>query len=234
MLKRLVILGFGLLCQVAVSAHAAFEQRDAIFIASDFSSGISAATNVIVDLQPAINTKAIYAERIEPKRILAEFYQQFKLASGQTFDPTVGGLIGEYRGYLVQAINEVMEENHDRILAGGQDAFVPAYFRANILKKINQLMGGRLIGNITTSKRNLINHNSAVDIVLKDSPLLKEVSSLVQEEKGFQIDRVVGNHFMSYRPLKLKSSCVSCHNKHGKDQTIGGYGGAFVIDIKME
>ncbi len=202
-------------------------------VAADFSSTISSATSVITDLQAAIYTRGIYAARINPEEIFESFYKKFKAKSGKTFNPNAPGLIGEYRGHLVTAITEILSEHHDRILKGGQDAFVPAFFRANLLKKVNKAMGDRLSGNVITSEHNLINKDTHVNILFAASPLLKEISNLVQKETNTQFEKVIDNYYMSYRPMKLKASCLACHNRYGVQQQHGAYGGALIIGVKL-
>lgn len=231
-IKR-VIVCFFLISQFLISAYASLEETDAAALANDFNIAITSATSVISGLQPAINTGAIYAERLDPDIILKDFYKTFKMKAGKVFDPDVAGLIGDYRKQMVTAISEVMQENKERILTGGKDSFVPAFFRNSVLNKLNKAMKGKLSAHATTSDRNLINANSNVNILMKGSPLLKEASELIQSESPVSVDKMIGEHYMSYRPMVLKASCTACHNHSGVKQQVGEYGGALIIDIKL-
>ena len=215
-----------LLAATFSTATYAMDESAARVAADDFANAISAATGVIGGLQKSINSSSVSAGDIEAAAILKTFHSKFNAKAGQTYDVGEAGLIGEYRTALEAAIKEVMQENHEDILAGGQDAFVPAFFRAQVLEKVNEAMAGKIAGYVTTNEDQLINGDSAVDVVMDGSPLAAEVAKLLSQHRADKLQQTLSGHLMTYSPMKLKQSCVACHARNGLEQQVGGFGGA--------
>lgn len=215
------------------TAAFAMDESAARTTADDFANAISAATGVIGGLQKVINSSSVAGADIETAAIIKAFHGKFEAKAGYAFDVGESGLVGEYRGALEAAIKEVMQENREDILAGGQDAFVPAFFRAQVLEKVNEVMAGKIAGYVTNNDDHLINGDSAVDVVMDGSPLAAEVAKLLSQSRAEKLQQVVSGHLMSYSPMKLKQSCVTCHARNGIEQQVGGFGGALVVDVKL-
>lgn len=233
MFKRSVLLGMIGLAQALGTAQAAMDEKSARELTSDFATAVSTATDMVGGMQTEINAGKADPAKIKPAAFLDAFGKKFETAAGKPFDTKSAGLTGEYRAALAKSIGEVLADNNKAITAGGQDAFVPAFFRAQILSKFNKVMKGKMSGYATTAKKYLINGDSAVELILKGSPLLPDVAKLVSGEEAAPVDKQISGHYMSYRPMKLKEACVACHARNGIAEHVGGYGGALVVDLKL-
>src|SRR2546429_228557 len=90
--------------------------------------------------------------------------------------------------------------NQDAAQQGGQDAFVPAFFRAQVLSEFNKSMKPAVQAYATNRDDELINGDWAVHKVMKGSPLAGEVEQMM---KTGGLDPVVkrhGNTVMGYYP----------------------------------
>jgi hypothetical protein len=194
---------------------------------------VTEGTAVIGDLQPAINAKKTNPADVAPDALAAQFRARYQKASGVPLDTKVPGVLGDARRAYLHAFSSVVTRYQPNLVKGGQDAFVPAFFRAQVLKEFNQLMEGRVQAYATNREAELINSDWAVRKVMKGSPLAGEVQSLM--DKG-GLDPVVarhGNSMMGYYPMRLGAACVQCHAQNGLKQTEGGFGGAFVAEIPV-
>jgi hypothetical protein len=159
---------------------------------------------------------------------------RYQKAAGAPFDPKAPGVIGDARRAYLQAFTSVVTRFQGNLTKGGQDAFVPAFFRAQVLKDFNQLMHGKIQAYATNSDKELINGDWAVRKVMKGSPLAADVETLMA---GGALDPVVkrtGNTVMGYYPMKLAPACVACHAQNGLKQTVGAFGGALVAEIPVK
>ncbi len=230
MIKKIVLL----VCMtVVLPAQAALDEQTAKELSADFAAAVSAATGVISGLQQEISSGALAEEKVEKNAFLNAFQDKFKSATGKTYDTQVPGIMGEYRTNLQTAIAQVISEFRKDMLKGGQDAFVPAFFRAQMLSRFNRTMGGKLSGHVTNSDDMLINTDSAVDFVLEGSPLKEAVADLLKQKSVTGVDKVIKGHYMSFRPMKLQESCVACHGRNGVQQQVGEFGGALVVDVPL-
>lgn len=195
---------------------------------------VTEGTNVIGDLQPAINTGKVVRENVTPDALLEQFKARYQKASGGAIDPKASGVVGDARRAYMHAFTSVVTRHQGNITKGGQDAFVPAYFRAQVLKEFNQLMQGRIQAYATNRDAELINGDWAVRKVMKGSPLAGEVSQLMSTGGLEPVVKRSGNTVMGYYPMKLGASCVSCHAQNGLKQTEGAFGGALVAEIPVK
>lgn len=233
MFKGAVLLGVMCVTQALGTAQAALDEKSARDLTSDFATAVSTATDMVGGMQTEINAGKADPAKIKPAAFLDVFGKKFEAAAGKPFDTKAAGLTGEYRAVLAKMIGDVIADNNKAITAGGQDAFVPAFFRAQVLLKFNKAMKGKMSGYATTHKKYLINGDSAVELILKGSPLLPDVAKLVSSEEASPVDKLISGRYMSYRPMKLKEACVACHARNGIAEHVGGYGGALVIDLKL-
>lgn len=136
---------------------------------------------------------------------------------------------------IQKALDDTIKAHEAQILKGGADAFVPAYFRAQVLKRLNNSELGKSVKIYATNRdEELINADWSVKSSMKDSPLAGEVSGLMKSGALDPVSKKVGNRFLGYSPMKLGGNCVACHSRNGLEQKEGGFGGALVVDIKMK
>ena len=218
----------------AVSAHAQMTEDTAKQVAQEVRVLVNEGSAVIGDLQPAINGGKTTKEQVNPDALVNAFKARYQKASGNAFDPKATGIVGDARRAYLQSFTSVVTRYQGNLTKGGQDAFVPAFFRAQTLKDFNQLMGGKVAVYATNRDAELINGDWAVHKVMKGSPLAPEVKKMME---GGSLDPVVkrsGDRVMGYYPMKLAPACVSCHAQNGLKQTEGGFGGALVAEVPVK
>jgi hypothetical protein len=194
---------------------------------------VTEGTGVIGDLQPAINGSKTTKEQVAPDALVTAFKARYQKAAGSSFDPKATGIVGDARRAYVQSFTSVVTRYQGNLTKGGQDAFVPAFFRAQVLKDFNQLMQGRVQAYATNRDNELINSDWAVHKVMKGSPLASEVQMLMTKGNLEPVVKRHGNSVMGYYPMKLGTACVQCHAQNGLKQAEGGFGGAFVAEIPV-
>ena len=194
---------------------------------------VTEGTNVIGDLQPQINAGKTVKEDVTPDALLAQFRARYQKAAGAPFDPRAPGVMGEARRAYQSAFTTVVTRYQGNLTKGGQDAFVPAFFRAQVLKEFNHQMTGQVQVYATNRDAELINGDWAVQKVMKGSSLAPEVQQLMATGKLDPVVKRSGNSFMGYYPMKLGAGCVACHAQNGLKQTEGGFGGALVAELPV-
>ena len=142
--------------------------------------------------------------------------------------------MGDARRAYVQAFGSVVTRYQGNLTKGGQDAFVPAFFRAQVLNEFNKLMQGKVQVYATNRDAELINGDWAVHKVMKGSSLAGEVRMLMDKGGLEPVVKRQGNSVMGYYPMKLGAGCVSCHAQNGLKQTEGGFGGALVAEVPVK
>jgi hypothetical protein len=222
------------LAAAAVSAHAQMTEEVARQAAQELRMLVTEGTGVIGDLQPAINGSKTTKEQVSPDALVNAFRARYQKAAGNAFDPKATGIVGDARRAYVQSFTSVVTRYQGNLTKGGQDAFVPAFFRAQVLKDFNQLMSGKVQAYATNRDAELINGDWAVHKVMKGSPLAGEVKTLMETGSLEPVVKRSGNTVMGYYPMKLAPACVSCHAQNGLKQTEGGFGGAFVAEIPVK
>src|SRR5258708_15337763 len=195
---------------------------------------VTEGTGVIGDLQPAINGAKTSKDQVNPDALVNAFKARYQKTSGNALDPKATGLVGEARRAYVQSFTSVVTRYQGNLTKGGQDAFVPAFFLAQVLKDFNQLMQGRVQAYATNRDAELINGDWAVSKVMKRSPLAGEVTALMDTGGLEPVVKRSGNTVMGYYPMKLAPACVACHAQNGLKQTEGAFGGALVAEIPVK
>ena len=232
-MKSFRLLAAGVLAAVP-AAHAQLAEDTARQAAQEVRLLVTEGTNVIGDLQPRINSGKASKEEVHPDALLKQFQARYQKAAGAAIDTKAAGVIGEARRAYVNAFTSVVTRHQTNLTKGGQDAFVPAYFRAQVLKEFNQLMQGKVQAYATNRDGELINGDWAVHRVMKASPLAGEVKQLMSQGGLEPVVKRSGNTFMGYYPMKLTNACVACHAQNGLKQAEGGFGGALVAEIPVK
>ena len=195
---------------------------------------VTEGTAVIGDLQPAINGSKVNKDDVTPDKLVDQFKARYQKAANAPLDTKATGVAGDARRAYLQAFTGVVTRYQGTITKGGQDAFVPAHFRALVLKDFNQLMQGKTQVYATNRDKELINGDWAVKKVMKGSPLAGEVKTLMETGKLDPVVKRTGNTVMGYYPMKLAPACVACHAQNGLKQTEGGFGGALVAEVPVK
>jgi len=218
----------------AIPVHAQMSEADARAAAQEVRLLVTEGTAVIGDLQPAINAGKATKEQVAPDVLSGQFRARYEKAAGHPLDANAKGVVGDARRAYVQAFNSVVTRYQVNLVKGGQDAFVPAFFRAQVLKDFNQLMQGHVQAYATNRDAELINSDWSVHRVMKSSPLAPEVEQLMATGSLEPVVKRSGDAVMGYYPMKLGPACVACHAQNGLKQTEGAFGGALVAEVPVK
>ena len=222
------------LAAAAGFAHAQMTEDTAKQVAQEVRVLVNEGSAVVGDLQPAINGATTTKDQVAPDALVNAFKARYQKASGNAFDPKATGIVGDARRAYLQSFTSVVTRYQGNLTKGGQDAFVPAFFRAQVLKDFNQLMGGKVAVYATNRDAELINGDWAVQKVMKTSPLAPEVKKMMETGSLEPVVKRHGDRVMGYYPMKLAPACVSCHAQNGLKQTEGGFGGALVAEVPVK
>jgi hypothetical protein len=222
------------LALVAFPAFAQLNEESGKQVAQEVKLLVTEGTAVIGDLQPAINGGKVGKEQATPDALITQFKARYQKASGAPLDTNAKGVIGDVRRAYLQAFTSVVTRFQSVIVKGGQDALVPAFFRAQVLKDFNQLTVGKVQAYATNRDGELINGDWAVHKVMKGSTLVPEVDALMKTGALDPVVKRSGNSVMGYYPMKLAPACVACHAQNGLKQTEGTFGGALVAEVPVK
>ena len=234
MLRPMTVVVAALLAMSSQIAGAQLNEDNGKQVAQEVKLLVTEGTAVIGDLQSAINSGKVEKDKATPDALVAQFKARYQKASGAPLDTNAKGVIGDARRAYLQAFTSVVTRHQSNIIKGGQDAFVPAFFRAQVLKEFNQLMTGKVQAYATNRDAELINSDWSVHRVMKASPLAPEVEKLMATGSLEPVVKLSGPSMMGYYPMKLGPACVACHAQNGLKQTEGGFGGALVAEIPVK
>lgn len=195
---------------------------------------VTEGTAVIGDLQPMINSGRVAGDQVAPQALMERLRDRYQKAAKTSLDAPGTGLPVEVRKAYVEAYRSVVTKHQGVLIKGGQDAFVPAYFRALVLKEFNITMQGKLQAHATNREAELINGDSGVQRVMKGSPLIGEVSKAMESGGLDPMVKRSGDRMLGYWPMKLSAGCVACHAQNGLKQTEGAFGGALVAEVRVK
>lgn len=209
-------------------------EDEAYAVAEELKLLVTAGTSVIGDLQPEINSGQLEASHTDSTHFLQDFLKKYAHATGSEMDTTVGGLLGKTRQEFLESYMSVIHNNNSVISTGGQDSFVPAYFRSEVLAEFNKRLNGRVKGYATNREDDLLNPDWSIEVLMDYSMFAYYIQDLLdKQEKETKVETVAGR-VMGYYPMKLKQGCVSCHARQGLDQKVGEYGGALITEVSLE
>jgi hypothetical protein len=216
-------------------AGAAVDEATAQALARDLNAALSAATGVIADLQADINAAKVSKSAVTPDAIASAFVSRYEKSVGKPYDAAAKDVSGQARDALHKAVRETIARHEGQIVKGGPDAFVPAYFRAQVLKRLNESALSKAVKVYATNRDGeLINEDWSVKTTMKNSPLAGEVAGLMKTGALEPVAKRVGDRYLGYWPMKLAPACVTCHARNGLKQTEGGFGGALVIEVTVK
>lgn len=214
---------------IATAAAAAPSQAD---ISREINLVTQAATGVIAALQDRINSGKLEPSAVEPGTLRAAFVESFGKVASADFRQAPDPVLAEIRSAFSEAFDAVTAQYRADMLKGGQDAFVPAFFRAQLLEQVNRKSNGRYTAIVTTRPSELINRDSAPDKVIADKAVLAFVSNLLEKGEMEPKSTSIGARLVSYWPMKVGEPCAACHQRSGLDQKVGAFGGATIVVVE--
>lgn len=203
-------------------------------LVADYARAVSIAFAQVTRLQDAINAGQLRTNEIARETLLNDFHLSYQQQTERTFDIQVPGLLGYYRQSFLQAYMQVIDTYRDFMLTGGPDAFVPAFFRAELLVALNQRLDGRIFAVASMTDDELVNLDSSVSYLMQGLSTQQAAQELLERRHPEMTSLQVGDRFLRYQPMVLAPGCVSCHERNGVFQEIGGYGGALIIDARID
>lgn len=209
-------------------AWASTSQAD---ISKEINQTVSAATAVIAALQNDINGGTLKPDLVQPERLKAAFTEQFRKTTNADLEGASDPVIAKIRKDLTDAFLTVTDQFKADMIKGGQDAFVPAFFRAELISNFNKKSVGKYQAIVTTRKADLINKDSAAEKVIVDKAVLDYVSGLLEKGEVAAQSQAVDGRLVSYWPMKITEPCAVCHQRSGLVQKVGDFGGATVVIV---
>jgi hypothetical protein len=203
-------------------------------ISKEINITTAAATAVIASLQGDINAGKLKPEAVEPERLKNAFLEQFKKSTNSNLEDAQDPVIAKIRRDLKDAFLVVTEQYRKDMIKGGQDAFVPAFFRAELLSNFNSRSGGQYKAVVTTRNADLINRDSGADKFITDKAVLDYVTALLEKGEATPQSASVGARHVAYWPMKITEPCAVCHQRSGLVQNIGDFGGATVVIVEPQ
>lgn len=189
----------------------------------------SAATAVIAGLQEKISAGAARPEDIELNRLKGAYRAAYARMANKDMAGVEDAELRRVHDAMDRALEQVMEQFRADILKGGQDAFVPAFFRAQLFTRFNDLMGDRYRAVVTNRRQELINRDSAPERVIENAEILKQINEWLERGHMQAETRSIGGNSFGFWPMTITEPCMVCHQRNGLQQRIGQFGGATVI-----
>lgn len=226
------LLALSLSCALALAAT---PPRPAAATPARFAEEINltaaAATAAIGALQDKINTSRMTPADLELPTLRAAFHAAYQRQTGRAFDGAAEAPVQEIRRLMDAAMAEVITAFRADILKGGQDAFVPAFFRAQLFERFNGAVDGRYRAVATTRRSELINTDSAADRLIRDAEIVAFVNELLDQGSMRAETRSFGQATVGYWPMAIGEACAACHQRNGLRQQVGAFGGATVVIV---
>ena len=216
---------------LAWSACGRADQPSATDVAKEINLVTAAATGVISQLQGKINGASLKETDIDDAVIRSEFAEQFRKLGGGELTAVAGEVRDEIRQVLSESFRQVMTRFRPDMLKGGQDAFVPAFFRAQLLLHFNEKMRGRYQAVVTNRSSELLNRDSSPDRSISDKDMVSYAKTLLEAGDTEIQSKQFGAQLVTYWPMKITEPCAACHQRNGLDQKIGAFGGATLVIV---
>lgn len=201
-------------------------------IAREINLATAAATAVVASLQDKINTAKLSPADVEIPALQRAMRENFKKAAGNDFEEAPDSERADVRKTIAGAFGTVIERFRDDMLRGGQDAFVPAFFRAQLLEIVNQNAKGKYQALVTNRARELINQDSSPEKLVKDKAVLAYVNEVLDKGDAEGRSQMFDGRLVSLFPMKIGEPCAACHKRNGLEQQVGQFGGATLIIVE--
>jgi len=192
----------------------------------------NAATAVVAGLQAKINAGTLPAEEADAGKLRQAFLEQFRKLANADFQQAPDPKLEEIRKAFAEAFDAVTGRYRSDMVKGGQDAFVPAFFRAQLLELFNKQANGKYQAIVTTRPSELINRDSAPDKIIADKAVLDFVAGLLDKGEVEPKSTQIGQRLVSYWPMRIAEPCATCHLRNGLEQKVGAFGGATIVVVE--
>lgn len=222
----------GVMALLAVMSFPVQSEPSRSDVSKEINAIINAATAVIAGLQDKINAGSLRAEEVDPAKLRQALLEQFKTLAKGDWQQAYDSERDEIRKAFTEAFDAVTGTYRADMVKGGQDAFVPAFFRAQLLEHFNKRSQGRYQAIVTTRSTELISRDAAPDRVIADKAVLAFVADLLGRGETEPKSTNIGQRFVSYWPMKITEPCATCHQRSGLDQKVGDFGGATIIIVE--
>lgn len=221
------------LASLLLSGSGAFaETPSQTDLAKELNLATSAATAVVASLQGQINAAKLQPSDIAAPTLQKALVTQFEKIGGGPFDAAPDPARAEIRKAVAGSFGQVIEKFSPDMLKGGQDAFVPAFFRAQLLLDVNEKLKGKYRAFVTMRSSELINRDSAVERFVTEKEMLTYLQGLLENGEGTAQSKTFDGRLVSYFPMKIAEPCAACHQRIGLDQKVGAYGGATIVMVE--
>lgn len=200
-------------------------------LAEEINLTAASATAAIGGLQEKINSGRVTPADLDLAALRAAFDAAYQRQAGRPRDSAADASVQEIRRLMDTAMAEVIATFRADILKGGQDAFVPAFFRAQLFERFNGAVDGRFRAVTTNRRSELINTDSAADRLIRDAEILALVNELLEKGAMRAETRGVGQVTVGYWPMAIGEACAACHQRNGLRQQVGAFGGATVVIV---
>ncbi len=215
-------------------AWAQLGERQAKLAAQELHLLVTEGTGVVADLQPDINAGKLPKDQAQLGALTSKLQARYNKSAGSALNTKEPGLMGDIRRAYVQAYTDTLAQKQGILIKGGQDALVPAHFRALVLNEFNKAMAGRVRAYASNRESELINSDWSIKNVMKQSPLMGEAQTLVDAGNMEPVLKRVGSSYLGYWPMKLQPACVACHAQNGLKQQVGQFGGALIAEVSLQ
>ncbi|MCX7367850.1 MAG: hypothetical protein NTX90_02890 [Alphaproteobacteria bacterium] len=189
----------------------------------------SAATAVIAGLQDKINAGSVRPADLDASALKTAYRAAYGRLANKEIAAVQEAELKQIHDAMDRSMEQVMAQFRADILKGGQDAFVPAFFRAQLFLRFNEIMGGQYRAVVTNRRQELINGDSAPERVIENAEILKQINEWLERGHTQPETRSVGNSSFGFWPMAITEPCMTCHQRNGLQQRIGQFGGATVI-----
>lgn len=189
----------------------------------------SAATAVIAGLQEKINGGAMRPADLDTGALKSSYRAAYARLASRDIDSVQDAELREIHAAMDRSMERVIAQFRDDLLKGGQDAFVPAFFRAQLFERFNESMGDRYRAVSTNRRNELINGDSAPERVIENAEVLRVVKELLERGQMQPETRSAGGMTLGFWPMAIAEPCMVCHQRNGLQQKVGQFGGATVV-----
>ncbi len=200
-------------------------------IAKEINFLTSSATSVVSALQAKINSAGLKPAEVTAALMQSAFQEAFKKVSGNDLTISTDATAVEIRAAMLESFNSVIDKYRNDMIKGGQDSFVPAFFRAQLLTAFNEKAKGKYEAFVSTRKADLINLDTAVDRLIRDQTTLSFVNEWLERGEVEPKSSSSAGRLISYWPMKITEPCANCHLHNGLSQKVGDFGGATIVIV---
>ena len=200
-------------------------------LATELHQSTAAATAVVNALQDKINGGRLTAADIEGPVLRGAYDDAARKIAGASFEAAPSAERAAVRAAVQAASDAVIARFRADVLKGGQDAFVPAFFRAQLLDIVNQTGAGRYRALATNRASDLINLDSGAGRLVKDADVLAYVQDLLDRGEAANQAKVFDGKLVTFWPMKIAEPCAACHARNGLQQQVGQFGGATLVIV---